>query len=119
MCVTHPWPEGMRSESDSRRPERNKKMKGFTRTIENFTCEKCRAEVIGNGYTNHCPKCLWSKHVDVNPGDRAGKCGGMMKPTSFEKRSKDYVIVHLCTLCGFERKNNFTKEDNFEILLAL
>ena len=24
----------------------------------------------GNGYTNHCPKCLWSKHVDINPGDR-------------------------------------------------
>lgn len=23
-------------------------------------CEHCSAEVLGTGYTNHCPKCLWS-----------------------------------------------------------
>ena len=44
----------------------------FTRKVEDFTCEHCGREVHGNGYTNHCPHCLHSKHVDVNPGDRAG-----------------------------------------------
>ncbi|MFA6992594.1 MAG: RNHCP domain-containing protein, partial [Candidatus Gracilibacteria bacterium] len=40
--------------------------KRFSRTIEDFVCEKCGAKVKGDGYTNHCPKCLWSKHVDIN-----------------------------------------------------
>lgn len=42
----------------------SKKPKNFTRVIEDFICENCGTEVKGNGYTNHCPKCLWSKHVD-------------------------------------------------------
>ena len=42
---------------------------GFTRNIEDFTCEHCGATVKGNGYTNHCPMCLWSKHVDVDQGE--------------------------------------------------
>ena len=91
----------------------------FQRTIEDFECEHCGEEVSGNGYTNHCPKCLWSKHVDKNPGDRAEKCGGMMKPVGFEKRGSDYIIFQHCILCGFERKNNFTKGDDFEVLLKL
>ncbi|MBR6751902.1 MAG: RNHCP domain-containing protein, partial [Alphaproteobacteria bacterium] len=45
-------------------------MKQFVKRVENFTCAHCGAEVFGNGYTNHCPKCLWSRHVDNNPGDR-------------------------------------------------
>ena len=58
--------------------------KKFQRTIEDFTCEQCNFAVKGNGYTNHCPKCLWSKHVDVNPGDRAATCGGLMEPIGAE-----------------------------------
>ena len=53
-------------------------MKKFIKVKEDFVCEHCGAEVKGDGYTNHCPKCLWSKHVDVHPGDRAAECGGMM-----------------------------------------
>jgi len=52
----------------------------FTRNIENFTCERCGAAVEGNGFTNHCPACLCSKHVDINPGDRAaarGQCSAL------------------------------------------
>ncbi|MEK7158524.1 MAG: RNHCP domain-containing protein, partial [Patescibacteria group bacterium] len=43
----------------------------FQRRVEDFTCESCGAQVTGDGYTNHCPQCLVSKHVDVYPGDRA------------------------------------------------
>lgn len=50
--------------------------KKFQRQIEDFVCEKCGKEVKGDGYTDHCPRCLRSKHVDVNPGDRRSKCNG-------------------------------------------
>lgn len=93
--------------------------KQFTRTIEDFTCEHCGAAVTGNGYTNHCPKCLWSKHVDVNPGDRAASCGGMMEPKNFTKRGGDYFIVQKCQVCGFERTNSFSIGDDFDALLRL
>ena len=95
------------------------KEKLFKKTIEDFVCEHCGTAVSGTGYTNHCLKCLWSKHVDINPGDRAGKCGGMMEPIRFEKRGEEYFILHHCVRCGFERKNSFTKGDNFETLLKL
>jgi hypothetical protein len=49
----------------------------FQRTREDFTRERCRTFVKGGGYTNHCPECLWSKHVDVNPGDRQATCQGL------------------------------------------
>lgn len=78
---------------------------GFTKVVENFTCEKCGYEVQGSGYTNHCPRCLWSKHVDIDPGDRAALCGGMMEPVLIEGGSPAYQIVHRCEKCGFERRN--------------
>ena len=59
-------------------------MKGFTKTVEDFNCAHCGAVVHGNGYTNHCPHCLYSRHVDNNPGDRLATCGGMMRPISDE-----------------------------------
>jgi len=94
-------------------------MKKFTRTKEDFTCEKCGEEVRGDGFTNHCPKCLWSKHVDVNPGDRAETCGGLMEPTGAIVGGGEYDILQVCTKCGFERKNKFNEKDSFEALLLI
>jgi hypothetical protein len=51
--------------------------KNFQRVIEDFECEHCGHLEEGNGYTNHCTSCLWSKHVDINPGDRAAECQGL------------------------------------------
>ena len=93
--------------------------KKFTRTIEDFTCEHCDAPVVGNGYTNHCPQCLYSKHVDINPGDRLNSCGGMMKPISVELKSGEYILLQKCEKCGFEKKNKTALKDNFEAILAL
>ena len=83
----------------------------FKRNIENFICEHCGIEVIGDGYTNHCPKCLWSKHVDVHPGDREAKCKGMMRPDSIEGKVGEWVIVHVCEKCGYRKRNKIAKED--------
>ncbi|MGC8981457.1 MAG: RNHCP domain-containing protein [Minisyncoccia bacterium] len=63
--------------------------KKFQRRIEDFRCERCGTFVKGTGYIDHCPNCLWSKHVDINPGDRKANCGGMMKPKGVEIQNKE------------------------------
>ena len=91
----------------------------FQRRVEDFVCEHCGAKVVGDGYTNHCPRCLWSRHVDVNPGDRAETCMGMMEPIALEGSSPTYTIVHHCTRCGCERRNKTAPNDDAKALLAL
>ena len=94
-------------------------MPKFTRTKEDFTCEHCGAQVKGDGYTNHCPRCLWSKHVDVNPGDRLNPCGGLMKPIAVEIERGQYIIVHQCQTCGAKKRNKASPHDDFEDILKL
>src|SRR3989344_2176178 len=91
----------------------------FQRRPENFVCEYCGQQVKGDGYTNHCPTCLWSKHVDINPGDRAEPCGGMMEPVAIEGSSPAYAIVHRCTRCGKERRNKADSRDSRDALIAI
>ena len=88
----------------------------FQRTKEDFTCKRCGFFVRGNGYTNHCPQCLWSKHVDVNPGDREAQCHGLMEPMGVEFKGGVYAILHCCAACGFEKRNKMAKDDNFDRL---
>ena len=91
--------------------------KKFQRRTEGFTCERCGCRVLGNGYTNHCPACLWSKHVDVMPGDRASKCGGPMEPIDVQLRKGQYILLHECLVCGHVKLNKSAREDNFEQIL--
>jgi len=93
--------------------------KNFIRKTEDFTCEHCGAEVKGSGYTNHCPECLWSKHVDNLPGDRANQCCGLMEPVGLEVVSGGQDIVHRCTRCGVVKKNKRADQDNSEAIIAL
>lgn len=93
--------------------------KVFQKKEENFHCGHCGAFVVGNGYTNHCPKCLYSAHVDIFPGDRLENCGGLMKPVFLEKENGEEKLIQECEKCGFTRKNKVSKEDDFEALLAL
>jgi hypothetical protein len=93
--------------------------KQFQKTVEDFVCSNCGVTVKGTGYTNHCPHCLWSRHVDVNPGDRASTCGGMMKPVAVEKKGDEYTVIQQCIVCGHKRKNKILKEDNFDVVIKL
>jgi hypothetical protein len=70
--------------------------KRFTRRKEDFVCENCGEHVKSGGYTNHCPNCLYSKHVDINPGDRMSECRGMMRPAYLEKVSDGFAITFVC-----------------------
>mgnify|MGYP001607370276 CR=1 FL=1 len=94
-------------------------MKTFQKNKEDFICENCGFEVRGSGYTNHCPGCLWSKHVDVNPGDRQENCEGMMEPIEMELKNEEYSVWHKCFRCGFKRKNKLSEGDNLDILTDL
>ncbi len=91
----------------------------FQRKIEDFQCENCGEKIKGDGYTNHCPICLWSKHVDINPGDRASNCGELMEPISVENKSDEQILTHQCIKCGHQKKNKISKDDSFEEILKL
>ena len=91
----------------------------FQRRTENFTCERCGEAVTGDGYTNHCPHCLWSKHVDVNPGDRAADCGGLMEPVGAEQKGGETIIVHKCIKCQHIKRNRAAADDDFDLLVEL
>ena len=93
--------------------------KKFQKNIENFVCERCSCTVEGDGYTNHCPHCLWSKHVDINPGDRASMCNGIMEPIHVEIKGDGYTITHRCLQCGHEKKNKTNEKDNIDEVIYI
>ena len=51
-----------------------------------FTCKVCgrlcTPDNAGSSHRNHCPNCLASLHVDIEPGDREADCGGIMEPVA-------------------------------------
>ena len=98
---------------------KNMEEKKFQRRIEDFICEKCGKKVKGKGYTDHCPECLWSKHVDINPGDRKSKCGGSMEPISVEVKNDKYIIYYHCIKCGFKHRVKSTLDDNLDEIIKL
>lgn len=99
----------------------NNMPKQFIKNVEDFKCEHCGHEVKGNGYTNHCPACLWSKHVDINPGDRLAleKCGGMMRPIRVELEKQEYIITHECVKCGHWKRNKMHEDDDFDVITQI
>lgn len=78
--------------------------KKFRVVNEDFVCAHCGRDVPptrGTTPRNHCPFCLWCMHVDINPGDRANTCRGMMRPLGiYTHTKKTYVILHQCQRCG-------------------
>ncbi len=91
-------------------------MKKFQRRIEDFECENCGAFVAGNGYTNHCPECLCSKHVDINPGDRLNECGGLMRPVNAFLKNQEWILEQKCEKCGEVRNIKVREEDNKKVI---
>lgn len=97
-------------------------MKRFNMIDEPFICENCGKEIKPLGYTarDHCPHCLYSKHIDINPGDRLETCKGLLKPIGIEKGKKeDFKIIYECQSCHKRRKNVSAKDDSIEEIIKI
>lgn len=92
---------------------------------ESFKCRHCRTfvgpTISGGRHRNHCPICLYSRHVDDRtPGDRASGCRSLMAPIGvFHRRKGEQVILHRCLGCGVERHCRVAADDHPLSLMRL
>ncbi len=90
-----------------------------------FRCGHCGLDVathaVGTAHRNHCPNCLWSRHLDDgSPGDRAAMCRSLMEPIAISVRGDgEWVLIHRCTGCDALRPNRAAGDDNPLVLLRL
>lgn len=96
-----------------------------------FICDNCHRDVsgpenqaLGTRHRNHCPYCLYSKHLDKEvSGDRRAFCGGLMAPIGLtfkeegfdkygKKRVGEIMIVHRCLSCGKISINRLASDDS-------
>ena len=96
-------------------------MKKFNMIDEEFICENCNKKIGKLNYTarDHCNYCLYSKHVDIMPGDRSNKCHGLLKPIGIEKYKNTYKIIYKCIKCEQIHKNIMANDDNFDLIIEL
>ena len=96
-------------------------MKNFSKNDDEFICENCHKKVEKLNYTSrdHCPYCLYSKHIDINPGDRKNTCLGLLKPIDIEKFKDTYKIIYKCEKCNEIHKNIIAKDDNYDEILNI
>ena len=101
--------------------------KRFKKNDAGFICQNCGREVEPLGYTsrNHCPFCLCSLHVDINPGDRANSCQGILRPIqTLPDPKKGFIIIHRCEKCGGASRCRAAHEakvqpDDLDLIIAL
>ncbi len=99
----------------------------FRKINDRFICEHCGRSVPPARKTcrNHCPFCLYSKHVDVNPGDRANPCGGLLRPTGYEMTGhKGLMIWFACQKCHAKLRTIALTDDpdcpdDYDLILTL
>jgi hypothetical protein len=89
-----------------------------------FRCNHCRLDVPtdapGTAHRNHCPNCLWSRHVDDDPGDRASDCLASMEPIAITVRKDgEWVLIHRCNGCGTLSSNRIAGDDNPLLLVRI
>lgn len=91
----------------------------FIKNKEDFICENCSIKNNGNGYTNHCSECLYSKHVDNDPGDRLNSCAGLMEPIYVSYTNNEKYVVHKCIKCSLEKRNLLNETDSVEMMIQI
>ncbi len=96
--------------------------KRFKKNDSGFICKNCGADVPPLSYSSrdHCNKCLCSLHVDINPGDRANGCGGLLVPVSaLPDAKKGFIINYKCKKCGAAVRCRAASDDDTELLIKL
>lgn len=92
-----------------------------------ISCAPALAGVINR---NHCPICLWSRHLDWREaGDRRSNCRAAMEPVGLtlkpsrnkyaQERDGELMLVHRCTHCSKLVANRIAADDDSAALLAL
>lgn len=106
-----------------------------SQTFGEFKCAHCGYIVSserwlsGVNNRNHCPYCLWSRHLDLySAGDRLSACKAAMQPVALTiKRSRnkyrrgggELMLVHQCTECGEFSINRIAADDDARTLLEV
>ena len=112
-------------DEDDYRSHKRRKPRYNLSSQDVFKCKHCRRFVCpppgGGHHRNHCPFCLFSRHVDdKRPGDRMSTCGASMEPVGyFQRHNEEYVLVHRCLGCEFERFNRIAADDDIDLVLSL
>ena len=91
---------------------------------ESFTCRVCGRLVTPGGagteHRNHCPNCLASVHLDIEPGDREADCGGVMEPVGvWVRKGGEWAVIHRCRVCGMLSSNRIAADDNPMKLMSI
>jgi hypothetical protein len=100
-----------------------------------FRCAHCHQIVSsahllsGVNNRNHCPYCLWSRHLDLYAaGDRLSACKAPMQPvalTTKRGRNKyargrgELMLVHRCMDCWGVSINRIAADDDAATLLEV
>ena len=111
----------------NRENKRKQFQKGYYKThgcSDIFTCKVCGRQVVpegaGSSHRNHCPNCLSSLHVDIEPGDRESDCGGIMEQVSvWVRKNGEWAIIHRCRSCGSLSSNRVAADDNPMKLMSI
>jgi hypothetical protein len=105
-------------------------------SLDGFQCRHCLAYVYtqpvlsGVQNRNHCPYCLWSRHVDhIQPGDRMSACKAIMQPVGLTVKGRqnkyggwiigELMLIHRCNDCGKLSINRIAADDQAERILEL
>lgn len=57
--------------------------------------------------------------MDINPGDRAATCGGLMQPIAFDVVGGEYFVIQRCEQCGHAKRNKLSQDDDLDRVVAL
>lgn len=126
-----------RHENDDTRSSAERKRSARRGAAEDgFRCVNCGAQVItdpliaGVLNRNHCPYCLWSRHLDlVTAGDRMCACKAPMRPIGLtlkqthkkyaREESGELMLIHSCIECGSLSINRIAADDLSDHLYAV
>lgn len=86
-----------------------------------FICKVCRSKVLPHPSSSrdHCNSCLFSLHVDINPGDRLNPCKGLLKPVGIELKKGEKRILYRCKRCRERVVNIVAPDDNRDEIVRL
>ena len=111
----------------NRENKRKQYAKGYYRQNacnEVFNCKFCGNLVAPDGaasnHRNHCPYCLASQHLDIEPGDREADCGGLMEAIGvWVRKGGEWALIHRCKICGHISSNRIAADDNPLVLMSI